>query len=245
MTVQRQFTVAEYLGWTDNYARAIQAVLTATGDEDTPATAAAYAAAVRNAINAFTDPDTAQITIDMLPAASAAVLNMETPVFLQQALAGFNSAVIGHLGEDVNTFLAAAADRVHYLFKQMGNPYILPANTFPPSTILGSMAVTGSGAGTYTDSAVVDTTKYGGAQIELEVTGGTIGAASIVATVHVTLANGSTTTRQGTITNGSAEGTKVALGASTDRIVDVTSVTFTGGTEGDAFRVQTIEDRTL
>ena len=246
MPAQRAFTIAEYLGWTDSYAQAIAAVLAATGDEDTPATAAYYAAAVRDAINGFTDPDTAEITIDLLPAAFDAVTKIATPTFLQVALSQFNSAILTCLGADLNAWITvSAAGRVNPLFKQYGNPYITATNTFPPLTVLGSVAVTGSGAGTFTDSAKVDTANYGGAQIACQVVGDTIGGADIDVTAHVTLEIGSTTTVTGTIPNGSGVGTIVALGSGSDKIVDVTSVTFTGGTEGDAFQLQTIEERSL
>ena len=246
MPAQRAFTIAEYLGWTDNYARAIAAVLAATGNEDTPATAAYYTAAVRDAINGFTAPDTAEITIDLLPAAFDAVSKIATPTFLQLALSQFNSAILTSLGSDLNAWITvSAAGRVSYLFKKYGNPYITATNTFPPVTVLGSIAVTGSGAGTFTDVAKVDTANYGGAQIACKVIDGTIGAADIHVTAHVTLESGSTTTVTGTIPNGSGADTIVALGSGSDKVVDVTSVTFTGGTEGDAFQVETILERSL
>ena len=245
MPAQRQFTLAEYLGWTDNYSRAIAAILAATGDEDSAGTAAYHAAAVRNAINAFTDPDTAEITIDLLPAAADTVAKITTPTFLQVALSGFNSAILSALGADLNAWLTAQGGRVHYLFRQIGNPYIQAVNAFPPVTVLGSMAVTGSGAGTFTDGIPVNSSLYGGAQVQFEVTGNPIGAADITATAHVVTAGGSSTTLTALIPNGSSVGTKVDLGEGTDRVVDCTAVTFTGGTDGDAFRVQTKMDRDL
>lgn len=245
MPAQRLITPAEYITFTDHLARMINVLLTAKGVEDTPATAAAHAAAVRNAITALADPDDADITVDLLPAAIALVAAVERESEVASLSAGFNSAVITHLGQDLNTWLTASGLRVHHLFRRGGNTAILPVNVFPPVTVLGSMAVTGSGAGTFTDGQAVNTSLYGGAQIELEVTGNPIGAADIVVTVAVTLANGTTSTRSGTIPNGSIVGATVALGEATDRIVNVTGVTFTGGTNGDAFRVQTVEDRSL
>jgi hypothetical protein len=132
---------------------------------------------------------------------------------------------------------------VSHWWKRGGNVAINPVNVFPPATILGSFAVTGSGAGTFTDSAQVDTTKYGGAQIELEVTGNVIGAAAIDVTVNAVTATGATVQKTGQIPAESAVGYKVALGTAADRIVNATDIDITGGTNGDAFRVQTIEDR--
>lgn len=245
MPAQRLLTQAEYISLTDDLARMINVLLTAKGVEDTPATAAAHAAAARNTLTALADPDEADITVDLLPAAIALVTAVERESEVASLSAGFNSAVISHLAQDLNTWLTTGALRVHHLFRRGGNTTILPVNVFPPATILGSMAVTGSGAGTFTDGQAVDTTLYGGAQIELEVTGNPIGAADIVATVAVVLAGGATDTVSGTIPNGSIVGATVALGATSDRIINVTGVTFTGGTNGDAFRIQTIEDRAL
>ena len=245
MPAQRLITQAEYIALTDDLARMINVLLTAKGVEDTPACAAAYAAAVRNTLTAFAEPDEADITVDLLPAAIALVTAVERESEVSSLCAGLNSAIISHLGQDLNTWLGAGALRVHHLFRRGGNTAIQPANVFPPATILGSMAVTGSGAGTFTDGQAVNTSLYGGAQIELEVTGNPIGAADIVATVACVLAGGTTENRSGTIPNGSSVGFKLALGSAADRIVNITGITFTGGTNGDAFRAQTIEDRSL
>ena len=245
MPAQRLITQSEYIALTDSLARMIGVLLAAKGDEDTPATAAAHAAAVRNTITALDQPDEADITVDLLPAAIALVTAVERESEVAGLSAGFNAAVMSHLGQDLNTWLSSGGLRVHHLFRRGGNTTILPANVFPPVTVLGSMAVTGAGAGTFTDGQAVDTARYGGAQMELEVTGNAIGAADIVATVTAVLANGTTDTRTATIPNGSIVGAKVALGTSADRIVNITGLSFTGGTNGDTFRVQTIEDRDL
>ena len=88
----------------------------------------------------------------------------------------------------------------------------------------------------------VDTEGNAGVLVGNE-TGGTIGAASITVTVVGTTASGSSITKTGTITNGSEVGAKFDVGIGTDRYVDVTSVTITGGTTGDAFQIQTKLDR--
>ena len=245
MPAQRTLTQAEYITLTDHLASMIGVLLTAKGDEDTESCAAYHAAAARNVITALAEPDEADITVDLLPAAISLVTAVERESEVASLSAGFNAAVTTHLGQDLNTWLTSGGLRVHHLFRRGGNTAILPVNVFPPATVLGSMAVTGSGAGTFTDGQAVDTALYGGAQIELEVTGNPIGAADIVATVAVVLASGETDTIEGTIPNGSTVGTKVALGTSDDRVVNITGITFTGGTNGDAFRVQTVEDRSL
>ena len=240
---QRQITVAEYITWTDLLADAIQVLFAARGDRETPDTAAYHCAAVRNAITALANPDEADITVDLLPAAINLVTAAERESDISGMFAGFNSAVTSHLGQDLSAWLAADGARVSHWWKRGGNVTIAPVNVFPPATVLGSFAVTGDGAGTFTDSGAVDTTKYGGAQIQLEVTGNPIGAAAIEATVTCLTAAGATVSRVGTILAQSIVGYTVDLGTSDDRIVDITGITITGGTNNDAFRVQTVEDR--
>lgn len=245
MVAQRTMTATEYITWTDYLAQAIEVLLTAKGVEDSAATAAAYAAAMRNAITALPDPDEADITVDLLPSAIALVAKIELESQVSSLFAGFNSAITSHLGSDVNTLLSAAGLRVHHYWKRAGNTALLAANCFPPVTILGTFAVTGAGAGTFTDGSSVDTAKYGGAQIELEVINQEIGAANVDVTVTVTLSDGSSDTRAGQIPSGSIVGATVQLGASSDRIIGITNVTVLLGTNGDDFQVQTVEDRTL
>jgi len=89
MPAQRLITPAEYIGFTDDLARMIQILFTAKGDEDTPATAAYYAAAVRNAITAFDQPDEADITADLIDAAIALVQKVE----LESEVAGLSAGL--------------------------------------------------------------------------------------------------------------------------------------------------------
>lgn len=243
MTTQRKLTVAEYIAITDLYAQAGGYLITALGDEDTAASAIGKAAAVRDLIVAFADPDEADITNDLIGAVIGVVTALGTPATLATFFSRANAAVVGHLGTDLNAWLTADGTRVHPDFKRACNPNISAVNTFPPVTVLGTYAVSGSGAGALTDGDAVNTTLFGGAQIELEVTGGAIGAASITVTVVGTTASGSSITKTGTIDSGALVGAKFDVGIGSDRYVDVTSVTITGGTTGDAFKIQTKLDR--
>lgn len=245
MPAQRLITQTEYLSMTDKYAKAIQYLLTAKGDEDSSGTAAYQARLTRDQLVAFGALDEYKITADFDDAVGAVVTAIERESDLVAYFANFNSSVISHLAQDLNTWLTSGALRVHHYWRRGGNTSILPVNVFPIVTTLGSFAVTGSGAGTFTDGQAVDTTLYGGAQIELEVTGNPIGVAAIEATVACVLADGSTVNKIGTIGAAAAVGAKVALGTSADRIVNITGITITGGTNGDAFKVQTKEDRTI
>ena len=89
MPAQRVITQSEYIALTDNLARMIGVLLAAKGDEDTPATAAAHAAAVRNTITALDQPDEADITVDLLPAAIALVTAVERESEVAGLSAGF------------------------------------------------------------------------------------------------------------------------------------------------------------
>src|SRR5680860_955394 len=54
-----------------------------------------------------------------------------------------------------------------------------------------------------------------------------------------------TGTESATIPAATADAETIAVGLGTEKIVDLTGITITGGTNGDQFRVQTIEDRTI
>jgi hypothetical protein len=244
MPAQRELTQAEYIALTDCYAQAIREMIDAIGDEDTPGTVADYAADARNEITAFTMPDEAQLTADLIDAAIEVCTQIGYTRNLATFFSTFNAAVTRHLGQDVNTWLALGSDRVHYYFRQGGNSALLPANVFPPATALGSFAVTGSGAGTFTDGDAVDTTLYGGAQISVKTTHA-IGAVAIGLTITCLDEDGEEVEVTGTIPENTLNDATIELGTAADRIVDVTAVEITGGTADDAFTVQTVEDRTL
>ncbi|MHB8867430.1 MAG: hypothetical protein ACYC6T_07985 [Thermoleophilia bacterium] len=245
MPAQRLLTQAEYVSFTDKLAKAIQYLLAAKGDEDTLATAAYQARLARDQLVAFAQPDEYKITADLDDAVGAVVTAVARESDLVSYFANFNSAVLSHLGQDLNTWLTTGALRVHHYWRRGGNTAIQAANVFPPVTTLGSFAVTGSGAGTFTDGQAVDTAVYGGAQIELEVTGNPIGVANVDVTVSCVHADGSTEDIVGQIPALSSVGFQVELGDAADRVVNITGIAIANGTNGDAFRVQTMEDRTI
>jgi hypothetical protein len=243
-------TANEYIAWTDMLAQAIQVLLTAKGVEASPGTAAAYAADFRNAITGLDQADEAQVTADFIDVAIALVAQVERENEIQTLFSRFNSAVTSHLGANVNTLLSNAGLRVHHYWKRAGNLQILAANCFPPVTTMGTFAVTGSGAGTWTEDTTsegaIDTSLYGCAQLEVEVINQALGAAAITVTVTGTDANGDALVKSSSEIAGlSAAGTKADVGTSSDEFATVTSVAVTGGTNGDDLRIQSKEDRTL
>lgn len=244
MPAQRLMIQDEYITLTDSYAQAIREIIDAIGDEDSAGTVAAFAADARNTITAFSDPDEAQMTADLIDAAIEVCTQIGRTTNLATYFSAFNAAVTRHIGGDVNTWLALGSSRVHYYFRQGGNTALTPKNVFPPATALGSFAVTGSGAGTFTDGSAVDTSLYGGAQISVKTTHA-IGAADINLTISCLDEDGNVDTVTGTIPDGTLINTTIELGTAADRIADVTDVEITGGTADDAFTIQTVEDRTL
>lgn len=247
MTVQRLMTAQEYLDWTDILVEAIDALLTAKGNEDTPGSAAAFAAELRDAITALGDPDEADITIDLLLTVQQLVDAMTLESSVSSMFGAWNSAVSRHLGSDVNDLLDDAGLRVHHYWKRAGNLMILPKNAFPPVTYLGTYAVTGSGTGTLTKvNGGLCSTLYSDAVLEVEVREQTLGVAQIVMTVNGTNFAGQAMSKTATITAEATVGTKFVVGnGTTERFYTITTVTITGGTNGDDLRIQTKEDRAV
>jgi hypothetical protein len=247
MVAQRKLTAAEYIAWSDIMVQAIDALLTAKGAEDTAGTASHFAADLRAAINGLLDPDTADITIDLLAESQALVEAMLLESSVSSMFSRWNSAVTRHLGSDVNTLLSDAGLRVHHLWKRAGNLLILPHNAFPPVTILGTYAVTGSGVGTLTKSGGgACSTSYADAALEIKVVNQQLGAAAITATVVGTDIDGTVQTHTCTIDSGAVQDSVWDVGTdTTDFFYTVTSVTITGGTNGDDLQIQTKEDRTV
>lgn len=244
---QRAITTAEYLAMTDYYAAGIQYILTGLGDEATAASAAGQAKEVQDDIVAFTDPDEAQITADYIDAVMGVVDELEAARLIPSFFSQFNSATVRHLqallGSTLDEFLDADGSRVDPLWKRYGNTVIDRDNVFPPVTVVGTFAVSGTDAGTFTDGAAVDTTYYAGAQLECEITAGGPLAAEIVATITGTNVAGGALVKTATLTAAAANGAKFDVGLSTDEYVNISDVTITGGTASDAFKIQTKRDR--
>jgi len=126
--------------------------------------------------------------------------------------------------------------------------YLKAAICFPPVTAMGSVAVTGSGTGTFTDGSAIDGNLYGPANCELEVTAaaGGPGTVSLVATVIGTDEDGNPVTGSATFSSASV-GDKVDVtpDQAGKKFQDITDITFTGGANGDAFKIQSKVDRAV
>lgn len=163
--------------------------------------------------------------------------------FLYAALADWLRTLDRHVG-GINAYCEDEAIRINYLLRFV-MPEILPKYVFPPVTDLGSVALSGSGAGAFTEDTPVDTDLYGDGLIEI-VTESIIGAADISGTVYGWDYNGNAVQADYAIGNGTANDTTVAI-AGTTRFVKInkplTDGAYTGGTAADAWRFQTKLDR--
>lgn len=155
----------------------------------------------------------------------------------------------GQVGvSNLDTFLIVNNVRVSPDLRQLGFP-LSPQALMPPAVDpMATFTVTGSGDGTYTHVADVDTSQYGAAWLALTATS-LIGAANIVVTVTGLQFDAATPVAlTATIPSGSIIGTSInlgTLGVLSDSIDYVTGITITGGTAGDAFKVVSRVERVI
>ena len=247
MPAQRLITQAEYIAMTDYLAQMVEVLLTAKGVEDTPATAAAYAAACRNQITAFDQPDEADITVDLLPSTISLVAAVERESEVASLCAGFNAAVTSHLGQDLNAWLTSAGLRVHHYFRRGGNTSISPINVCPPVTVLGTVSTTGQATCSLTKDPVtnglINTALYADAQLEVEVISGAWGSSAATFTIVGLDFAGQAQSTEVIVPGDSLLGATVDVGTAADRFARVNTVTCAGGQAGDDMRIQSKLDR--
>jgi hypothetical protein len=225
----------------DRIAAMVIAIRTALGVNYTDTNTCAKGAA--NALTAILALNDAEQLNALLPSAQRFKEGMLAGGFYYGGLQEFLDALDRHVG-GINAFCTTNAVYVHYLLRDV-RPQILPQVVFPPVTDFGSIALTGSGAGAFTAQDVVDTTLYGDGLIEL-VTEHLIGGANITGTIYGYKANGDAVQADYTIASGTASGVTVAI-AGTNRFASInktlTDAAISGGTNLDAFRIQTKLDR--
>lgn len=182
--------------------------------------------------------------IDVEAALSLAFQPAIAPGSLLSSLyAGRLAALDRHVG-GIGSFLSTNNARVDPHFRDL--LWRVPAaQVFPPVVDpMATFSVTGAGAGTFTQSASIDTTKYGPAALQV-VTTAAIGASTITATLTLQKLDGSTATKTVTIPNATANGTTFAVDGGAIAYVAVTAITISGGTAGDAFKVRSLLERTI
>lgn len=167
-------------------------------------------------------------------------------VALEKHLSG--SSQVGVAGLD--TYLQVNNIRVNEGCKDVGFP-LSPEQIMPPAVDpMATFAVTGSGVGTYTHVADIDTTQYGRAWLQAYVTSSSgLGSNAITATVTgLQFDHSTTTSKQITLAAATSYGGTVSigtLGTQADSYDYVTNITITGGTNGDGFAVRSLVERTI
>jgi len=158
-------------------------------------------------------------------------------------------------------FLTAKDERVSYYFAQMffamHGFYMLANNVFSESADqFARLQVESGPALTFTDGVNYGTgaaanpangTYYAATQLKVVVT--TMGATQLDVRLTVKDKNNNLTTIDVTIPGGSAPGTEVAVGTTTDRFLDVTAAIFkpagSSGTVGDDMKVMNLKERQI
>lgn len=157
-------------------------------------------------------------------------------------------ALESHVG-GIDAFLSAAVERVCPQFKEVyeavvGVP-LSARNTFTPEVDpMATFDVTGAGAGTFTDGSAIDNSLYADAHLTLY-TSSVIGGTQITATVFVTEWDGSATSKDVVIPNGTGSGVEFDVGAGGDKYIDVTNITIVGGTASDQFKIKAEVERAI
>lgn len=124
--------------------------------------------------------------------------------------------------------------------------YLKAELVWPPVTAMGTFAVSGAGAGTFTDGDAIDGNLYGPGDCELEVTAVGGASVSLVATVTGTDENGATVTGEATFSTASlGDKVDVTPDQAGKQFQDITNITITGGASGDEFTIQSKVDRAL
>ena len=126
--------------------------------------------------------------------------------------------------------------------------YLKASLCFPPVTAMGTFAVTGVGAGTFTDGSAIDGNLYGPGDCEVKITAaaGGPGTVSFVATVTGTDENGAVMTGTATVVSKSVDDVVAVVPTEADKkFQDITNITITGGANGDAFKIQSKVDRSV
>lgn len=204
--------------------------------------------AVQNDLVTLAAVADAQVQSDLMPPFK---LRGDTVLagFLYATLGAYNLwwALDKHTG-GLDGYLNAQNIRVSTHLQQVGFP-MSAAQIMPPAVNpMATFTVTGPSAGTYAHVADIDTTQYGPAWLDLVATA-TVGASTITATVNGIQFDGTTpVNKQASLSAGSSSGTTVhlgTLGTLADSYDAVTSITISGGTGGDAFKVVSRVERTI
>lgn len=135
----------------------------------------------------------------------------------------------------LNTFLRTGSATVHPDVAKLGMMIDTDLRFPPAEVLLGTMVMTGSGAGDWTPGGEVDPSLYGDARLALVVGNpGPIGGSQLNVTIITSNRAEAQTSEQAIIPVGSAAGTRVTLATRGQQVVDIDVV---GGTASDHFTV--------
>ncbi len=150
----------------------------------------------------------------------------------------------------INGALTASGDRAAPEFNDAHlastGIYLSPSNVFPPETAdMGVFTTSGVGAGAFVDGDAIDTDLYAGADLEIKNTGPGALAGATSYDVTCVLFDGTTEIKT-VAANALAQLATVAIGIpGTNRYVDVTTITVTGGQATDEITVISVLDRAV
>lgn len=132
--------------------------------------------------------------------------------------------------------------RAHGHFRRYLRTIAAKNSFIPNDLILATFAITGAATGTYTHVAAIDTTKYAGAKLVVK-NNGAINSNAVISVTGVKL-DGTTQTLTATLTS-HADGTETNLSSVLQLFVDVTAISVTSGTNGDAIKIVAKTDRSI
>lgn len=242
--------IATFRTVVDALAKSADTIETDFGTADSPGTPADVSDSAQGLLDTLEALSDTDVLIDLLPGARDwAALALGSRAKKELRARALVDALEQHVG-GFKAFLDANADgqgNPEQVAAEFRDAYgkVSPKYVFPPAiSDMGSFAVTGSGAGTFTDGSAVDTGLYGICDIEVEVINQAIQAAAINVTAVCTDFEGNTVNRTVTIPAASTLGTKITFDAGA-WIVDVTNITIVGGTNGDDFQINGILRRAI
>jgi len=153
------------------------------------------------------------------------------------------NAIDLHVG-GLSDYALAQDFRLHHKIKQIfsGDPKMF----FAPETLIGSYAVVdaGTNSGTLTPGTSLNG-HYGKSNLVVKVVNQTLGAANLVLTLTCVKQDLTTETKVVTVTANSIVGASFDVGThNTHMYVNVSAVTFTGGTNGDDVEIRSEPERT-
>ncbi len=163
----------------------------------------------------------------------------KTDVYL---LAEYIRVLKAEYSNDLDAALTSESIKVHpefgALYYNVYGSYLSAANVFAPQTEMGRVD-RADGSWAFTDGSAISMTYYSPAQLQIYVPAGyTIGGVDCVLTITCVKSDDTTENKEVTMPLGSVAGTAVDVGTASDVYKNVSTVTVTGGTNGDRVAIR-------